>query len=227
MISGRRVVIQHEETFFNEVDLAMITYNESLNIQDALKDIYDYVDDIIIIDGGSTDNTVKLIKELSDPFAKIKLYKNDFFKSSNGILGDQKNLAISKTNSLFCLFLDPDERLSEDLKKDLRKILRANQEKDVIDFARFNYINNKPEDFFEEFNQLRLFKSFCRYVGTSHHELVGWRQELKLELDKEKYYMIHNKEGGRAQQNWNFYADIDEKYPHKNNNLSRLIEYEV
>lgn len=224
----KQVKLQAEGAVFNEVDAAMISLNEEENIIPCVENIYSVVDDIIIIDGGSTDRTIPLLREFKqtkDRYDKIKLYKNDFWKSANGILGDQKNLAISKTDSLFCLFIDPDERLSEDLLKDFRKIIRDNQDKDLIDFYRFNFIDGEPEELDKEF-QLRLFKSFCRYVGTSHHELVGWASTLRVELD-EKYHMIHNKSSYRSKQNQQFFDIIDGKFPHKHIHTSRTIDYTI
>jgi len=225
----RKVILGTEPYTFNEVDCAMITYNEEDNIIGVIENVYPCVDDIIIIDGKSTDSTVDKIKKFkfeNDKYDKIKLYVNDFFKNANGILGDQKNLAISKTNSLFTLFIDPDERLCPDLVKDFRKIIRKYQSMDVINFLRYNYIDGKLEVLDKEF-QYRLFKSFNRYVGTSHHELVGWAHELYVELP-DKYYMTHNKTTERASKNNNYYDNVvDVKYPHKNNILSRGIQYNV
>jgi glycosyltransferase involved in cell wall biosynthesis len=223
-----KVLLGTEPYTFYEVDCAMITFNEEKNIEGALENVYPCVDNIIIVDGKSTDSTVEKIKDFklkNDPEDKIRLYVNDFFKTANGIIGDQKNLAISKTNSLFCLLLDPDERLCPDLVKDFRKIIREHQDKDVIDFMRFNYVDNIPEKLSKEF-QYRLFKSFNRYVGTSHHELVGWRQELRVELS-EKYFMIHNKTLNKSGSNNTFFDLVDLKFPHKNNQLSRMINYTI
>ena len=56
--------------------------------------------EFIIIDDGSMDKTEEIIKSYNDIHKKIKLYVNDFFKNSNGILGDQKNLCISKKTAI-------------------------------------------------------------------------------------------------------------------------------
>jgi glycosyltransferase involved in cell wall biosynthesis len=225
----RKVILGTEPYTFNEVDCAIVLLNEEHNIEELLENVYPCVDDIIIVDGKSIDTTVDKIKQFkkeNDKYDKIKLYINDFFKNANGILGDQKNLAISKTNSLFTLVMDGDERLCPDLVKDFRKIIRENQSMDVINFLRYNYIDGKPETLDKEF-QYRLFKSFNRYVGTSHHELVGWRHELYVELP-DKYFMTHNKSTERAHKNNSYFDNVvDVKYPHKNNNLSRLINYNV
>ena len=221
------VILHYKEAVFHEADACLITLNEEENIKKCLDNIYNIVDGIIIIDGGSQDKTVEIIKSYNDIYKKIKLYINDFFKSSNGILGDQKNLCIRKSNSLWVLYIDPDEVLNDNLIKDFRKIIRENQDKDVIDFIRYNYIDNKPEKLFEETLQLRLFKSFCRYVSTSHHSLTGWRNPDGYILLDKKYHMMHNKSKERSEKNNRFYQSIDDKYPHKNWYLSREIKYEI
>lgn len=210
---------------FNEVDSATIVLNEEHNIYPLLENIYNVVDDIIIVDGKSTDKTVEKIKSFPDPDRKIKLYIFDFFNGAKGMIGDQKNLAISKTNSLWTLFIDADERLNENLRKDFRSIIRENQDKDLIDFLRFNYVDNTPEEKDKEY-QLRLFKSYCRYISSVHEELVGWRQENRIQLP-EKYFITHNKDKTTHTERNLFYNEMEVTRPHKSTKKSRALRYNI
>ncbi len=203
-----------------DVECVSIVQNESDNIIGFLDNICDVFDNIIIIDGGSIDDTIDLIKS-HRASSKIKLYKNKF----NYHFGDQKNLAISKTDSLFTFVIDADERLNNDFKKDLHDIVFENQNKDVIVFDRHNYVNGEKETNFIE-PQLKLFKSFCRYIGCVHEELVGWRQENKIFLDK-KYYIVHDKSMEKyIKNNEIIFMESQIKMPQQHLELSRRVKYE-
>lgn len=214
------IQIRLGESCFNEIDAAIICLNEEHRILTTLTNIYDYFDGIVIVDGGSEDNTLQVIKNFPDPKNKIKLYKNKFTS-----FGDQKNLAISKTNSLWTFVIDADETLSEDLLKDLRILLRQQYDKDLIIIDRHNYIDDEKETNYIE-KQYRLFKSFCRYVSIVHEELVGWRHELSVTLAP-KYFIHHTKTKERYIDNQINFSSLQKLYPNKDSILARIIEYEI
>lgn len=204
--------------FFHEIDVAIICLNEENRILNTISNIYEYVDGIIIMDGGSLDDTIEVIKSFNDYDNKIKIFRNRF-----NSFCDQKNLAISKTESLWTLVIDADETLSPKLLQNLRTILRANKDKDLIVLNRFNHIDGIPEVNYQE-KQLRLFKSFCRYVSIVHEELVGWRQELSIELPEE-YFIYHDKSALKFEDNQDLFNILVSQFPYKHNATSRKIDY--
>jgi len=52
-----------------KLSLAIATYNEEKNITRSLKSVHAWVNEIILVDGQSSDNTVKLAKK----FPKVKV----------------------------------------------------------------------------------------------------------------------------------------------------------
>ena len=82
----------------------MIVKNEEKQIKDFLEHIYDCVDEIIIVDTGSSDDT----KKIAATFPKVKTYdaqwENDFAKARN------KSLKYAKGE--WILVLDADERIT-------------------------------------------------------------------------------------------------------------------
>lgn len=217
-MSSKKIINMGSSSFYL-VSSVSIIQNEENNIVGLLDNVYDVVDEIILLDGGSTDNTVELIKSYTDTEKKIKLFAFPF----NGHFGDQKNLALSKTNSLFSLVIDADERLNKYLRKDFSNILLKYQDKDLINFYRYNYIDHKPEDIKKELIY-RLFKSFCRYIGSPHEEIVGWEKEREVILD-DKYFIVHDKSKEKSVRNNNFYQRKLNIAPHKNIALNRAIKY--
>lgn len=91
------------------LSVAIITFNESQNIERCINSVKAIADDIVVIDSYSTDNTAELAKELG---ARVILQK---------FLGhiEQKNFAISKAQYPFILSLDADEAIDEKLKQEI------------------------------------------------------------------------------------------------------------
>ncbi|MBU2514491.1 glycosyltransferase family 2 protein [bacterium] len=94
----------------NQIHLsaAIITLNEEQNIGDCIKSL-DWVDEIVVVDSLSTDNTKKVAKSLG---AKV---------IDQAFLGHvkQKQLAVDSCSHDWIICLDADERITADLKKEI------------------------------------------------------------------------------------------------------------
>ena len=98
-----------------KLSLCIPTFNEEQNIQTPLDTAYELVDEIIIIDGGSSDKTIEIAKSYGD---KVRVISVD--NPSNFLINKQR--AIEHARGEWILQLDADERLSEELKKELRNL---------------------------------------------------------------------------------------------------------
>jgi glycosyltransferase involved in cell wall biosynthesis len=178
-----------------ELSATIICQNEEPNIIKCLNNIYDHVDEIIIIDGGSVDNTVPLIKGYKKEKGinnKISLYMNPF----TGHFGDQKNLAISKTSGIWVLNIDADELLEENLLFNLRNLINTDVV-EVYGIPRLNFIDGKQTDIYPDY-QLRLFRNYCRFVNPVHELLVGWKGETgRKDLSGKGNHILHYKSSSR------------------------------
>jgi glycosyltransferase involved in cell wall biosynthesis len=101
-----------ENNFMASLTTIIITRNEASRIEACLRSIA-WSDEIIVLDSGSTDNTVAICKQYTD---------NVFVTDWPGF-GPQKNRALAKATSDWILSLDADERLSEKLVDEIRKLL--------------------------------------------------------------------------------------------------------
>lgn len=92
------------------LSLCIIVKNEEVLLEDFLNYHKHFVDEIIIVDTGSMDNTLNIAKKFTD---KIFFFKwcDDFSAA--------RNFSISKATKDWILWLDPDERID---KKELEKI---------------------------------------------------------------------------------------------------------
>lgn len=89
------------------LSIAIISYNEEKNIRRCLESITDIAQEIIVVDSGSTDNTINIAAEFG---AKT---------THQSWLGyrDQKNKALELCTQPWILALDCDEEVSSELKK--------------------------------------------------------------------------------------------------------------
>lgn len=86
------------------ISLCMIVRNEAQNIELALKSACPFVDEIVIIDTGSTDNTVEICRKYTEKIYSFK-WLNDFSAA--------RNEAIKYATQDWILMLDADELLDQ------------------------------------------------------------------------------------------------------------------
>ena len=98
-----------------KLSVVMATYNEERNIGRCLESVKDLADEIIIVDGESSDDTVKIAKKFK---AKIILVENNptHFHA-------QKKLAIDSAKGDWILQLDADEVITPDLSDEIKSLL--------------------------------------------------------------------------------------------------------
>ncbi len=98
------------------ISAIILTYNEEKNIEKCLKSIYDWVDEIFIVDSFSNDRTVEIAKKYTD-----KIYRHEFITHSIQWNWAIKNLPIKNE---WILGLDADQEVSEELKIELYNVFR-------------------------------------------------------------------------------------------------------
>jgi len=71
-------------------------YNVESHIESVIGSIPDFIDDIIVVDDKSSDNTLKIIKELSKSYPKVHIVENEINRGVGGamISGFKKALSI-------------------------------------------------------------------------------------------------------------------------------------
>src|SRR5262245_37596814 len=89
----------------------IITRDEEHNIAEALKSL-SWIDEIVVIDSGSTDRTVEICREYTD-----RVYYRDW----SGYV-DQKNFAVDRARHDWILSLDADERAGPELQAEIMKL---------------------------------------------------------------------------------------------------------
>jgi glycosyltransferase involved in cell wall biosynthesis len=95
-----------------QISVILITQNQERNIKDCLQSV-SWADEIIVVDGGSEDNTIKIAGE----FTK-KIYANPW----PGFAA-QKRFALAKVTMPWVLNIDSDERVTPALRDEILALL--------------------------------------------------------------------------------------------------------
>ena len=185
----------------------MIVKDEEKYLKECLESVKNVVDEIVIVDTGSTDNTVKIAEEYGADIYQFK-WINDFSSA--------RNFALSKSSDNWILYLDADERLSKKSVSELRKLT----ERDLL--AGYKCIvrslddnNGKPH----YMKYVRLFRNIkgIEFTGAVHEQIESSLLENGYKIFNAGIEIIHL--GYNASK-----EDIEKK---ARRNLSLLIkEYE-
>lgn len=95
-----------------KISAVVITFNEENNIEAAIQSVAGIASEVIVVDSGSTDKTVKIAKK----------YTDHVFERKWTNYADQKNFGNSHAAGPWILSLDSDERVSPDLRAELLKL---------------------------------------------------------------------------------------------------------
>jgi glycosyltransferase involved in cell wall biosynthesis len=114
------------------LSLCMIVKDEEEYLAQCLDSVHHLVDEIVIVDTGSKDRTVEIVKRFTE-----KVY---FFEWTNDF-SEARNFSIEKATKEWILVLDADEFMS---KEDLVKVkeIISSSEYDAVRFIQYNYVND-------------------------------------------------------------------------------------
>lgn len=113
-----------------KLSVVLATFNEEKNLPGCLDSVKNLADEIVIVDGTSSDKTVAIAKKYG---AKVTVTDNP----SNFHINKQK--AIDKAQGAWILQLDADERVSEELGKEIKEKLDDEKSENGYWMPRKNY----------------------------------------------------------------------------------------
>lgn len=143
----------------------MILKNEEHSIANCLNELYNYLDEIIIIDTGSTDKTKELCAKYTN-----KIY--DYQWTNN--FGAARNFSIKFAISDWILSIDADEIIKKnDFKKLKDRLAELPSEIYGLYFERINYIEKGDFDNRWEDYVTRIFRNYCNifFEGKVHENV--------------------------------------------------------
>lgn len=131
------------------ISLCMISKDEDIFIDRCLKSVSHIVDEVILVDTGSTDKTIAIAKNYNATIINSP-WRKDF--------SYHRNESLSYASCEWVLFLDCDEELQSSYTCDLKYILK-NSNPSIMGYNLniLNIVNNTP---IASFKSLRLFKNY-------------------------------------------------------------------
>ncbi len=152
----------------------MMAQDEEECIARALNSVNDFVDEIIVIDGGSVDRTI----EIARAFPKVQVHEIAFERH----FARQKNHAIELASHEWCWFLDADEFYEKYVGHCLERLATTGKF-DAFAFSRKTFIDNQLVNLHNHDFQIRFFRDYCRYEGKFHEQVVGYNRLQLCNLD--------------------------------------------
>ncbi|WP_264173386.1 glycosyltransferase family 2 protein [Clostridium estertheticum] len=143
----------------------MIVKNEQDNLKKSLISAVNIVDEIVIVDTGSQDQTKKIALEFTDKVYDFKWCK-DF--------GKARNFSISKATNDWILILDADEEIKFCDRESIRNFITEGNNKLVGRIIRKSIMDLGPD--IKEYSECinRLFhRKYFFYEGTIHEQVVN------------------------------------------------------
>ncbi|MBN1626771.1 MAG: glycosyltransferase [Deltaproteobacteria bacterium] len=146
------------------ISACMIVKNEEEFLENCLRSIAAYVDEIIIVDTGSTDNTVEIAKRFTD-----RVYSHPWENS----FGKARNQALQYSSGDWIFQIDADEEL---IAVSGERMLMAVREANDADVIYVNLLCSYAKGTKKSLNKYeRIFKNngIIHYEGNIHEQVVG------------------------------------------------------
>ncbi|QDU00981.1 SPBc2 prophage-derived glycosyltransferase SunS [Gimesia chilikensis] len=161
------------------LSVIVIVKNEESTIRECLASVA-WADEIIVLDSGSTDQTVAICKEYTE-----HVYETDWPG-----FGPQKNRALEYASNEWVLSIDADERISYDLQTEIKRVIQMPKRYDAYSMPRrSNYCGRymKHSGWWPD-HVVRLFR---RGKAEFSDDLVHERIVVQGRVGKLKEPIIH------------------------------------
>lgn len=170
---GRRVAAQAKPATGLTLSLCMIVKDEEEMLPQCLAAVRGAVDEMIVVDTGSTDRTVEIAEEFG---AKV------LHHPWNGSFSDARNVSFEAATGDWVMYLDADEVLVEE-DVDRLRALTGRTWREAFYLIETNFTGGVDDGTSVNHNALRVFRNRpeYRFTGRIHeqiaHNLPGWLTE--------------------------------------------------
>ena len=146
------------------ISLTMIVKNEAAHLADCLESVKNIVDEIIIVDTGSTDDTLSIAQRFT-PNVFTFPWHDDFSAA--------RNFAIEHASGDWILALDADEEVQCQDSFNFHSLINREKNKEAFLLPLLNPILDSMEEY-NTFYVLRLFRNNgnYKYVGKIHEQVT-------------------------------------------------------
>lgn len=146
----------------NKLSVIIIAKNEQAMIEDCLKSVEGFADEIILVDTGSTDKTIEIGKKYGAEVFEEKGQEVNF--------SAWRNRGLKEAAGDWVLYLDADERLTPPLRKEIKTVIQKGGPL-AYEIPRQNYYLGR---------KMRYGGAWPDYVKRLYPEkgLRGWHKKL-------------------------------------------------
>lgn len=160
---------EKRESFnLQKISLCMIVRDEEENLGRCLDHIAKYMEEVIIVDTGSTDKTKEIAKKYTD-----KIYDFEWIHDFSAA----RNYSISKATNEYVLILDSDEYVQSIDMNEIKRLIEKNPAK----IGRIQRINayTRGENSYKYHERVnRLFsKKLYYYTSIIHEQVTSFKEE--------------------------------------------------
>ncbi|RKP47380.1 glycosyltransferase [Cohnella endophytica] len=155
------------------ISLVMIVLNESDKLKRCLESVHDIVDEMIVVDTGSSDNS----KEIALSY-RAKVYDFTWTQS----FADARNFALSHSTSDWNLTLDADEYISNDCALAIRTFINR-KDVEIGRIKKVNKVMHKDGESYENSYTSRLFPAGIKYSGRIHEQIDSDLPRVKIDVE--------------------------------------------
>lgn len=147
------------------ISAIVIAKNEEVKIGECLESVA-WTDEVVVIDNGSTDDTVKISEE----------HKAVVYKLPKGSYKDLRNTGLERVKGNWILYIDADERVTPLLAAEIQKLLKSKPENNVYAIPRRNIVLGKEMKhgglWPDYVKRLFLKEKLSKWKGDLHEEPI-------------------------------------------------------
>ena len=155
------------------LSVALIVKNEENNLAECLETVK-WADEIVVLDAGSTDKTIEIAKQYTD-----NVYINADWQG----YGVQRQRLQEFVTTDWVLMLDADERLTEELIIEIKKVLTLDNKNTVYALARLSWCFGdfiRHSGWYPDYVTRLYAKDTAQYTSQLVHEKLEYGSNINL-----------------------------------------------
>lgn len=171
------------------VSAAMICRNEERCIERCVRSVVDAVDEFVIVDTGSTDKTVSILKGLCEQYGpKIKLYHFEWVDD----FAAARNYSLSQVTQDWVFVVDADDVLPESDQPKIRRYVDEWANRKVLGYIVYDNVIGGHIVNAVRLAYIRLFPSNMRYTDMIHEKIDYDETSGTMEVLETDIHLLHD-----------------------------------
>ncbi len=204
----------------NKVTLGVvaISYNEEQDLPGFLSNLVSWVDEIVIMDDGSTDRTLSIATNFDE---KVKFIVSP--RKEGEYYAQQRNKGINNAQSDWLLHMDIDERVTPELAKEIMSAIEDSS-KDGYRYRRLNFFLHRPMKGggWQDWNLVHLARRHLfHFEGMFHEECVLDSSPERIgQLQAKMWHLNDSSYKSRMKKSFNYSEEQSQRIANKYNEIA-------